>query len=131
MRQLRRQAKPFSGGLIAPALLLTALTLAPALAETPARSPADNPWCGDGRHLTLAQRISGCSAILALQRAIIEVWVVGYDWRGRFYAGQQEYGAALSDFSAAIDLDASYAMAYAERADVYLVTGNSGPAIED
>jgi hypothetical protein len=63
--------------------LLSALMLAapPALARPPS-VPADVSWCAEGRNLSFAQRISGCSAILTRN-----VWsgralqVVSPSWR--------------------------------------------------
>jgi hypothetical protein len=62
MPRFHRQA-PFTP--MAAIFLLSALMLAapPAFARPPS-VPADVSWCAQGRNLSFAQRISGCSAIL-------------------------------------------------------------------
>jgi len=113
-------ARPIASAWLLSALVLTA---APAQSATPRFDAADTSWCGDGSHPTLLQRISGCRIVLALQGAVTKAQVLAHDWRGQFFAEQREYRAALADFNAAIRLDANYAIAYGERADIYLATG--------
>ena len=116
---------------MAAAFLLSALMLAPpALASSPS-APADVSWCAEGRNLSSAQRISGCSAILTRKRSTTNAQVAAHMLRGQAYAARHDYGPAIADFSAAIGLDRAYAAAYRERAGAYLATSNAARATAD
>src|SRR5262249_52781159 len=92
---------------------------------------ADASWCTGSGKLTSEQRISGCSAILAQKGITPKARVAAHDLRGQFYAAARNYSAALTDFSAAIKLDPTYAAAYGERGDVFLTFNANQQAIAD
>jgi len=51
--------------------------------------------------------------------------------RGRAYAAQEEYEAAITEYDAALGIDPSYARAYNQRGDVYQELGNEDAAMAD
>ena len=89
-----------------------------------------NKWCTGGFPITDDQQVRGCTALIGNKRNK-ELYATAYYNRANAYFSKGDVGAAISDYTSALEIKQDYLEAVYNRAVAYRATKNYGMAIMD